>query len=103
MAEEQTETDLKRIKREKLDKLVSMGVEPYKYRFQVKDSIADVKKRFKDVTHEKTAEKVTVGGRIMQTRLHGKAGFADILGQEEKIQLYFRKDDIGERRFELFI
>jgi lysyl-tRNA synthetase class 2 len=102
MAEEQTETDLKRIKREKLDKLVSMGVEPYKYRFQVKDSIADVKKRFKDVTHEKTAEKVTVGGRIMQTRLHGKAGFADILGQEEKIQLYFRKDDIGERRFELF-
>jgi len=103
MAEtEQTVSDLRRIKRENLEKLVAMGIEPYKYRFQVKDDIADVKRRFKDVTHEKTAEKVTVGGRILQTRLHGKAGFADILGQEEKIQLYFRLNDIGEKRFELF-
>ena len=102
MAEEQTGTDLKRMKREKLEKLVSMGIEPYKYRFPVKDNIAEVKKRFKDITHEKSAEKVTVGGRILLTRLHGKAGFADILGQEDKIQLYFKLNDIGEKRFELF-
>jgi len=96
------EKDLKRIKRENLAKLVSMGIEPYKYRFQIKDSIADVKKRYAEATHEKSAEKVTIAGRIMQTRLHGKAGFADILGQDEKIQLYFRLNDIGEQKFEVF-
>jgi len=104
MAEKEAaaEKDLKQIKRENLAKLKSMGIEPYKYRFQIKDGIADVKKRYAAATHEKSAEKVTIAGRIMQTRLHGKAGFADILGQDEKIQLYFRLNDIGEAKFEIF-
>jgi lysyl-tRNA synthetase class 2 len=97
-----TEKDLRKLKREKLAKLIAMGVEPYKYRFSVTCSIGEVKKRYADVTHEKTKEKVTVAGRIMGIRIHGKAGFADVLGQDDKIQAYFRMNDLGEQKFEIF-
>lgn len=97
-----TENDLKKLKREKLAKLISMGVDPYKYRFAVIDDISAVKKKYANITHEKSTEKVTIAGRIMGIRLHGKAGFADVLGQDEKIQVYFKLNDIGEQKFEIF-
>ncbi|HDP97062.1 MAG TPA: lysine--tRNA ligase [Euryarchaeota archaeon] len=97
-----TEKDLRRLRKEKLEKIVSMGVDPYKYRFCVSDEIAAVKKRHADIGEEKSEEKVTLAGRVMGTRLHGKAGFADILGQDDKIQAYFKKNAIGEESFELY-
>lgn len=101
-AEQPTESDLKQQKREKLEKLVKMGVDPYKYRFFIKDDIASVKKKYADIGQEKSEEKVTIAGRLMGTRLHGKAGFADILGQDDRIQAYFRQDNLGEKTYEVF-
>lgn len=97
-----TEKDLRRLRGEKLEKIVSMGVDPYKYRFSVSDEIAAVKERYSNIGEEKSEEKVTLAGRVMGTRLHGKAGFADILGQDDKIQTYFRKNVVGDEGFELF-
>ena len=45
---------------------------------------------------------VRIAGRIMSKRRHGKAGFADITDISGTIQLYFRKEDVGEERYELF-
>jgi lysyl-tRNA synthetase class 2 len=96
------EKDLKREKREKLERLVKMGVDPYKYRFFAKDDIASVKRKYADIGQEKSQDKVTVAGRLMGMRLHGKAGFADILGQDDRIQAYFRQDNLGDKTFEVF-
>lgn len=97
-----TEKDLKRLRKEKLAKLVSMGVDPYKYRFSVTHDIADVKKKHADIGEKKSEEKVTIAGRVMGTRIHGKAGFADLLGQYDRIQAYFRQNEVGKDRFEIF-
>ena len=97
-----TEKDLRMLRRDKLAKLISIGVDPFKYRFSVTHDIASVKRKHADIGQQKSQEKVTVAGRVMGTRIHGKAGFADVLGQDEKIQAYFRQDDIGKDKFELF-
>ena len=44
-----------------------------------------------------------IAGRIMSKRRHGKAGFADLQDLTGGIQLYFRKQDVGEEAYELFI
>jgi lysyl-tRNA synthetase class 2 len=58
---------------------------------------------------EKTAEElagervdVSVAGRIMAIRLQGKAGFAQLQQAGERIQIYVRKDDVGEDAFALY-
>ncbi|MCK5848218.1 MAG: lysine--tRNA ligase [Caldisericia bacterium] len=48
--------------------------------------------------NEKT---VSIAGRIVTKRLHGKAGFANLLSDGEKIQIYFRKDNLDEDTFHL--
>ena len=45
---------------------------------------------------------VQVAGRIMSFRLMGKAGFAHLQGEGGRIQIYVRKDAVGEKGFELF-
>lgn len=96
------EKDLRKLRLERLEKLRSLGVDPYKYRFSVTHQIANVKRKYAEIGQDKSDEKVTIAGRVMGTRTHGKAGFADILGQDDKIQAYFKQDEIGKENFEIF-
>ena len=48
------------------------------------------------------ARRSTIAGRLMAIRGHGKAGFADSPGRRGRIQVYVRKDEIGEDAFELW-
>lgn len=98
----ETEKDLRRLRKERLAKLVSMKVDPYKYRFEVKADIAALKSKYSEIGHEKSDEKATVAGRIMGKRIHGRAGFADIMGQNDTIQAYFKQNDVGKEKFEIF-
>ena len=100
--EQPSENDLKQMRREKLAKLIKMGIDPYQYRFFVKDDISAIKKKYADIGQEKSPDTVTIAGRLMGTRRHGKAGFADILGQNDRIQVYFRLDTLGGGRFDTF-
>lgn len=51
---------------------------------------------------EFTEEVFTIAGRIVQQRQMGKAAFVHILDATDKIQIYLKKDDIGEEAFEAF-
>lgn len=89
--------------RENLEKMRSMGHDPYKvYRYERTHTSQRVLEEFKDISSEKSSGVVTVAGRMMAKRIHGKAGFADLVDRDGKIQLYFRKDDIGEEQWQLF-
>ncbi len=88
--------ELKRQRGEKLERWRALGVSPYAYRFEPAHSIAELLVRGDAVTPEPGA-RVSIAGRIMALRGHGKAGFAHLLDATGKIQLYFRQDHLGER------
>jgi lysyl-tRNA synthetase class 2 len=65
-------------------------------------TVAEIKTKYADIAHDKSAEPVTTAGRIYIVRNHGKTLFADLGDETGKIQLYIRKNDIGEEQFDLF-
>ena len=89
--------------RENLEKMRTLGQDPYEvYRYERTHTSQRVLDGFKDIGPEKSAEAVTVAGRMMAKRIHGKAGFADLVDRDGKIQLYFRRNDVGEEQWQLF-
>jgi lysyl-tRNA synthetase class 2 len=101
MADE--ESDMKALRRKKLKELRNRGLDPYKkYRFERSHGSAQLKKQFEGVGTERTKEQVSIAGRLMGMRLHGKAGFADLQDRDGKVQLYFKLDELGKDRFDLF-
>ncbi len=82
----------------KLNELKELDVNPYPYSYDKTHNSAEIKQKHDGLAaEEKTEDKVKVAGRIMQMRNMGKAAFVHIQDETGKIQLYFRKDDIGEK------
>ena len=77
---------------EELEELKSKGFEPFAYSFEV-DSNA---KEIKDTYKEDEEKNVKVAGRLMALRRMGKASFAHIQDHTGRIQIYLKKDEIGE-------
>ena len=101
--EKRSEQELVRIS--KLDKLKELGIDPFGQRYDYKNNSAEIKEKYKNFTHEELEEKhieVSVAGRIMFIRKMGKASFFSIQDREGKIQIYIRKDDVGEDVYALF-
>lgn len=91
-------SELKKVRLDKLNELRNLGINPFGQKFDRDEMAADIKENF-DVLEGK---KVRIAGRIMSKRRHGKAGFANLQDLSGQIQLYFRKDDVGEDKYELF-
>ena len=94
-----------RIRMEKLDKLKEKGVEPYGAKFDVKDKICDIKAAYGDKAKEELEEKVimaTVAGRIITKRDMGKIAFCNLQDRDGNMQIYIRKDVIGEEAYSIF-
>jgi lysyl-tRNA synthetase class 2 len=64
--------------------------------------VLDIKTRYAGITHDKSPELVSTAGRLYIVRNHGKTLFADLGDETGKIQIYIRKNDIGEEQFDLF-
>lgn len=77
---------------EELNELKSKGVETFAYSFEITSDSQNIKDNYKD--DDKRI--VKIAGRIMAIRRMGKASFAHIQDHKGKIQIYLRKDDIGE-------
>ena len=90
--------ELKKVRLEKLQELRDMGVDPFGSRFERDTDCKTIIDQFEVME----GQNVTVAGRIMSKRRHGKAGFANLQDLSGIIQLYFKKDDLGEERYELF-
>ena len=84
--------DLIKRRYEELDELLKSGVLPYAYSFETDSNSEDIKQNFKD--DEK--RNVKIAGRIMAIRRMGKASFTHIMDHKGRIQIYLRKDDIGD-------
>lgn len=89
---------LMRLRREKLNKLADMGVNPFAYEFEQSHHSTEIVEKFSELENKK----VSIAGRIMSLRLMGKAAFFDLQDGDGKIQIYIRKDKVGDRDFEMF-
>jgi lysyl-tRNA synthetase class 2 len=77
------------IRREKLDKLRELGINPYPANlYPVDHTSKQVKETFKE------GKKVVIAGRLMSMRVQGKASFAQLQDSEGKVQVYFNRDEI---------
>jgi lysyl-tRNA synthetase class 2 len=75
-----------------------MGLDPFGQRFERNTLTKPIIEGFEQWENQ-TAR---VAGRIMSKRRHGKAGFAHLQDIAGRIQLYFRRDDLGEEQYELY-
>lgn len=98
-------TEQELVRREKAEKLRSLGLDQFGDRYD-RDSLAsDIKEKYKDLTHEELEsmdEHAKVAGRIMFIRKMGKASFFSIQDKSGKIQIYISINDIGEEDYTLF-
>ena len=88
------------IRREKLEKIRALGVDPYGRRFDVTHHAADV--RVESEKLMETGASVRMAGRIMIRRGQGKAAFCVLRDQSGDMQLYFRRDELSETEWALF-
>ena len=86
---------------EKIRALREKGVAVFPPSFDRQDTVLEIKTRYKDIGHEKSPGMVSTAGRVYIVRNHGKTLFADLGDESGKIQLYIRKNDIGEAQFDL--
>jgi lysyl-tRNA synthetase, class II len=77
---------------EELEELKKMGIEPYEYSFDVNSDSEWIKNNYK----EGETVDVSIAGRIMTIRRMGKASFAHLQDNKGRIQIYLKKDDIGD-------
>lgn len=77
------------VRREKLQKLRDLGVNPYPADlYPVKETSKQIKESFEE------GKKVILAGRLMSRRIQGKASFAELQDSEGRIQVYFNRDEI---------
>ena len=91
-------SDLLKLRREKLDTLIELKISPYKYQFDVSNYANEVLEKFDEFENNS----VSIAGRMMSVRLMGKAAFFHLQDQSGKIQVYIRKDKVGDDAFEVF-
>ena len=89
----------------KLEQLRQAGHPAYPHQFAWTATPAELAQKHAQATGaelEANKIEVRVAGRVVSYRLMGKAGFAHLLGDGGRLQIYVRKDVVGERGFELF-
>ena len=85
---------------QKLDAIRDLGIEPYPYRFEPTHHSVDIVASFD--TLSASGDEVRVAGRLIVTRGHGKAAFADLRDAKGRLQIYVRLDNIGDDAFALW-
>ncbi|MBP2645122.1 MAG: Lysyl-tRNA synthetase [Firmicutes bacterium] len=90
--------ELMRVRREKLADIEARGIEPFGRKYDFTHHAAHVIEQFESLE----GSTVRLAGRIMAIRGHGKASFAHIMDMSGKVQLYFRKDVLGDTAYEEF-
>ncbi len=91
------------VRKEKLEKLKSFGINPYPTIFKADAHIRLVKDKFANVNvGEESTETVSVCGRLVSRREMGKASFADITDYTGKFQIYVKSNVVGEDTYKIF-
>jgi len=92
--------DLMEQRIKKLAELKALGIEPYSGPFEAKDHAKELQEKYANASKEELEQlpiHVSVSGRLILIRDFGKASFAHLQDATGKVQLYFRKDILGDK------
>jgi len=84
---------------DKLKALREMGINPFPYRFEKTHNSVEILKNYDKLASDEA--KISLAGRLVSLRGHGKTLFGHLMDNDGKIQFYARKDDMGDD-FQLF-
>jgi lysyl-tRNA synthetase class 2 len=88
-------------RREKLSELRELGRNPFDITsFKVDRSSAEIISDFDAL--EASGDTVSIAGRMMSRRVMGKAAFCDLLDMQGRVQVYIRRDDVGDEAYDDF-
>jgi lysyl-tRNA synthetase class 2 len=90
--------ELMLVRRQKLDQLWAAKIEPFGGRYEVSHCAEQVLEMISQLENQE----VSVAGRLIAKRGHGKASFAHIQDVSGQIQIYARQDELGEKNYNLF-
>ncbi|MGA2774010.1 MAG: amino acid--tRNA ligase-related protein, partial [Bryobacteraceae bacterium] len=98
------EDELLKQRLSRIREIEALGYHPYGRRFEFTDTIPEIVSGYGGKTAEELSPEVRVriAGRLMTLRHMGKAGFAHLQQNGERLQIYVKKDAVGERDFQLF-
>ncbi|MEC1602077.1 MULTISPECIES: lysine--tRNA ligase [Bacillus] len=97
--------DQLQVRRDKMNQMRENGIDPFGARFERTHQSEQIIAAYQNLTKEELEEKaieVTIAGRMMTKRGKGKAGFAHLQDLEGQIQIYVRKDSVGDDQYEIF-
>ena len=101
MNNQNIEQDPKGLRQERINKLEELkkrGLDPYEGGFKRGCPIAEAREK----ENEFTEKKIKLCGRVTALRRHGQTFFADLRDESAKIQIYVRKDTVGEEKASIF-
>jgi lysyl-tRNA synthetase class 2 len=93
------------LRREKLKKIEALGHPAYPRKFNYSHTVSQILDGYRGQTAEELESPrvtVRVAGRIMAIRLMGKAGFAHLQQDGQRLQIYVKKDAIGDAGYDLW-
>lgn len=91
---------LMKVRRDKMEAFREMGVAPFGHRFEVSAYAQPLKDKYDYLQEdEEGEEEVTIAGRLMAIRGHGKASFSVLNDRTGNIQIYFKLDVLGEQKY----
>jgi lysyl-tRNA synthetase, class II len=93
------------LRRQKLKQIEALGQPAYPRKYELTHSIAQILADYSDKTAQQLETQrlnVRVAGRVMAIRLMGKAGFSHLQQDGQRLQIYVKKDAVGDKGWELF-
>ena len=92
--------EMMKVRREKMEAFRQMGVPPFGHRYDVTYHTKDIHEKFDHLEgEEESDEEVRIAGRLMAIRGHGKASFCTLNDRTGNIQVYFKIDVLGEKKY----
>ena len=98
------EDELLKQRLERIREIEGLGYRAYGQRFDYSHTIPEILAEYGSKTAEELSpeNRVRIAGRVQTLRRMGKAGFAHLLQNGERLQVYVKKDAVGERDFQLY-
>ncbi|MGA7474393.1 MAG: amino acid--tRNA ligase-related protein, partial [Candidatus Sulfotelmatobacter sp.] len=93
------------LRRQKLKQIEALGQTAYRSKYEFTHTIPQILASYSDKTAEQLEDprvNLRVAGRIMAIRLMGKAGFCHLQQDGKRLQIYVKKDAVGDKGFELY-
>ena len=93
------------LRKEKLKQIEALGQQAYPYRYETTHTVPQILEGYSAKTGpelESPRVNVSVAGRLMSIRVQGKAGFAHLQQGGQRLQIYVRLDNVGEKAFQLY-